>query len=149
MADPLLDICDDPPGIGLVPTPVKLLGREAESDPSCRISADAGRVCPPPSGLRFCMARYPSGPLHWVDELPVGEAFLGLTPFSIDELVSPSWRHSQILLRWRAARQTRDWPKNRRIVSGRGVLDWCVDLGSVRKRILRYSQAMMPPSRAM
>jgi hypothetical protein len=28
MADPLLDICDDPPGIGLVPTPVKLLGRE-------------------------------------------------------------------------------------------------------------------------
>jgi hypothetical protein len=32
MADPLLDICDDPPGIGLVPTPVKLLGREAELD---------------------------------------------------------------------------------------------------------------------
>ena len=30
MAGPLLDICDDPPGIGLVPAPVKLLGGEAE-----------------------------------------------------------------------------------------------------------------------
>ena len=30
MAGPLLDICDDPPGVGLVPAPVKLLGGEAE-----------------------------------------------------------------------------------------------------------------------
>ena len=32
MADPLLDVGDDPPGIGLVPAPVKLLGGEAELD---------------------------------------------------------------------------------------------------------------------
>jgi hypothetical protein len=30
MADPLLDIGDNPPSIGLVPAPVKLLGGEAE-----------------------------------------------------------------------------------------------------------------------
>ena len=30
MADPLLDVGDDLPGIGLVPAPVKLLGGEAE-----------------------------------------------------------------------------------------------------------------------
>jgi hypothetical protein len=30
MAGPLLDICDDPPGVGLVPPPIQLLGGEAE-----------------------------------------------------------------------------------------------------------------------
>ena len=30
MAGPLLDVCDDLPGIGLVPAPIKLLGGEAE-----------------------------------------------------------------------------------------------------------------------
>ncbi len=30
MAGPLLDICDDPPGVGLIPAPVKLLGSKAE-----------------------------------------------------------------------------------------------------------------------
>ena len=30
MTPPLLDIGDDPPGIGLVPAPVELLGGEAE-----------------------------------------------------------------------------------------------------------------------
>ena len=32
MADPLLDIGDDPPSIGLVPAPVELLGGETELD---------------------------------------------------------------------------------------------------------------------
>ena len=30
MAGPLLDVGDDPPGVGLVPAPVQLLGGEAE-----------------------------------------------------------------------------------------------------------------------
>jgi hypothetical protein len=30
MADPLLNICNEPPGIGLVPAPVELLRSEAE-----------------------------------------------------------------------------------------------------------------------
>ena len=30
MAGPLLDICDDPSRVGLVPAPVQLLGGEAE-----------------------------------------------------------------------------------------------------------------------
>jgi hypothetical protein len=32
MAGPLLHICNDPPRVGLVPAPVKLLGSEAELD---------------------------------------------------------------------------------------------------------------------
>jgi hypothetical protein len=30
MADPLLDVCDNPPGVGLVPAAVQLLGGKAE-----------------------------------------------------------------------------------------------------------------------
>ena len=60
MADPLLDICDDPPGIGLVPTPVKLLGREAELDDQV-----AGQVFRP-----FLSSGFKSGHIVLVDFAP-------------------------------------------------------------------------------
>jgi hypothetical protein len=74
MADPLLDICDDPPGIGLVPTPVKLLGREAELDDQV-----AGQVFRP-----FLSSGFRAGHIVLVDFAP----FLTPEPHQC-RLVSP------------------------------------------------------------
>jgi len=55
MAGPLLDVCDDPPCVGLVPAPVQLLGGKAE------LHKEVIRASEPPMKYRRSLPFRPSG----------------------------------------------------------------------------------------